>query len=417
MDIQFNEENTNLKRLLQTSKTHFIIKRERVTNYKTADYEGDFVVVIYDKSFNGTFINSRKLIDKKGILHNNDTISIAKPDNEVFQYVQTTNSVYIPPELARYYVALRTLGHGSCGPVELIYSKTGYCPLVLKCIKKNSLDETAHQDNFMNEANILKGLKHPNIIKMVHAINTPSDIFIILELMQGGNLFDRIKNNGLSEELTKFYFYQIATAVEYLHDKKITHRNLKPENILLRDNDEYTLVKVTDIGLMNLVNDGMMVEEFRFAPYYAAPEIFKRQQYTSQGDVWSLGVILYVMLSGCLPFLPSTTKSISDVVIEGSYNYTPDKFRNVSDEAKYLIGSMLKVDPNDRYTASKIVAHSWLNDRELMERISIILEPYININNNDNSDNKSANVDREIGSLQRDDEFLNDIPMKRLRLE
>ncbi|XP_044006131.1 ovarian-specific serine/threonine-protein kinase Lok-like [Aphidius gifuensis] len=306
LDIQFNEKNTDSKRLLQTSKTQFIIKRERVTNYKTADYEGDFVVFIYDKSMNGTYINKKKLKNNKGILLHNDTISIASPNYKVFEYLQSTNPVDIPSELAKNYVALRILGYGVCGPVTLIYSKTDYCPLAFKYIRKNGLDETAYQEIFMNEVDMLKGLKHPNVIQMVHAINTPSYIFVMLEYMQGGKLLDRIiKHDGLSENLTKFYFYQIVTAVEYLHDKGIIHRDLKPENILLLDNDEYTLVKLTDLAFSKLIDCEATIKKFDGMSYYDAPEIFRserRQQYTSQVDVWSLGVILYRMLSNRLPF-------------------------------------------------------------------------------------------------------------------
>ncbi|XP_044006114.1 ovarian-specific serine/threonine-protein kinase Lok-like [Aphidius gifuensis] len=352
VDIQFNKDNTDSKRLLQTSKTQFIIKRERVTNYETADYEGDFVAVIHDKSTNGTFINNSKLKNKKGILHHNDTISIAKSGYEVFQYVQTKNLVEIPSELAKNYVALRLLGHGICGPVKLIYSKTDYCPLALKCIKKNSFYKMAHQNSFMSEADILKGLKHPNVIQMVHAINTPSNIFIMLEYMQGGELHDRIKKNvGLSEKLTKFYFYQIATAVEYLHGKGITHRDLKPENILLLDNDEYTLVKVTDLAFSKLVDHKIMIKKFNGTSYYVAPEIFRsieKGQYTSRFDVWSLGVMF---------------------------------------QRRYK-----SVNPKDRYSAPHVLASSWLDDKELMITVSKTLKPYII------SEIKSLSFDRGIGS-------------------
>ncbi|XP_044009751.1 ovarian-specific serine/threonine-protein kinase Lok-like [Aphidius gifuensis] len=308
----------------------------------------------------------------------------------------------MPPELAKNYVALRVLGYGIYGPVTLIYSKTDYCPLALKCSRTNSIDERAYQDNFMNEVDILKGLKHPNVIKIVHEINTESEICIMLEFMQGGKLFDRItKNGGLSEKLTKFYFYQIATAVEYLHDKGITHRHLKLENILLLDNDEYTLVKLTDFGFSERINHEVKIKKFHSTSYYDAPEILKNEektQYTSQVDVWSLGVMLYVMLSGCLPFTKRGNKDLLDVIREGTYDFTPDIFKNISVEAKNLIDKMLTVNPNDRYTAPRVLASSWLDDTELMEKISQTLKPHINIDNNDNDKIKSQNFDRGIGS-------------------
>ncbi|KAF7995137.1 hypothetical protein HCN44_004609 [Aphidius gifuensis] len=316
LDIQFTEQNTELKRLLQISKTQFIIKRERITNYETANYKGDFVVVIYDKSSNGTFVNQKKLENKKAILFHNDSISIAKPDYEVFKYVPSTvlpNSDEIPSELAKNYVALRILGRGICGPVRLVYSKTNYCPFALKCITKNGLDKTAHKDllvnpeGFMNEVDILKGLKHPNVIKMVHAINTPLNLFIMLELMQGGELFERIRKNRGNKEL-------------------------------------------------------------------------------------------------------------NDVIIEGKFGYPPDRFEHVSGKAKRLIDRMLIVNPNARYTVSDVVVSSWLDDGELIRKISKTLQPYINSNNYD-SENTSPNVDSGIGSLQRRDKFLNDIQMKRPRFE
>ncbi|XP_044006132.1 ovarian-specific serine/threonine-protein kinase Lok-like [Aphidius gifuensis] len=231
---------------------------------------------------------------------------------------------------------------------------------------------------------------------MVHAINTPSNIFIMLEYMQGGELHDRIKKNvGLSEKLTKFYFYQIATAVEYLHGKGITHRDLKPENILLLDNDEYTLVKVTDLAFSKLVDHKIMIKKFNGTSYYVAPEIFRsieKGQYTSRFDVWSLGVMLYVMLSGCLPFTKRGNKDLLDVIREGTYDFTPDRFKNVSEAAKRLIDKMLIVNPKDRYSAPHVLASSWLDDKELMITVSKTLKPYII------SEIKSLSFDRGIGS-------------------
>ncbi|XP_044006115.1 ovarian-specific serine/threonine-protein kinase Lok-like [Aphidius gifuensis] len=372
LDINLNEGNTDKDMLRYISGTHFIIKRERITNYKAADCEGDFVVFIYDESTNGTFINREKIKDKRILIHN-DIISIAESDNEVFKYLKIANSekiTIIPKEVAKNYVDLRPLGHGANGDVILVVSKINFRPFALK------------------------------------------------KLMEGGELQSRImRSKGLPEKLAQFYFYQVSSAIKYLHNKKITHRDIKAQNVLLRSNEEYTLVKVTDFGLSKLINDETQMQSRSGTFKYMAPEIYKRKVYTNRVDVWSLGVLLYFMLRNRFPFEETKEVPIFSAVIGGKFNFDHCIWKSISETAKCLIKRMLTVNPKHRYSIDNVVECSWLDDVELTEKISSLENSeVIHTNNKRDSENEKPN-DKKIRKLPCSDPVINDNQIKRPRLK
>lgn len=168
---------------------------------------------------------------------------------------------------------------------------------------------------------------------MFDILDTPKKMYIILELMEGGELFDRItKHGGLEEPVTKFIFWQLCFAVEYLHSNGITHRDLKPENILLASDRQYPLVKISDFGMSKFVTTESMMKTFCGTPLYVAPEILKtegRGTYSSKVDIWSLGVILYVTFSGLCPFNQKNEQcSLRKQILLGKYKFPPHKFQD-----------------------------------------------------------------------------------------
>ncbi|EMR09664.1 hypothetical protein PNEG_01854 [Pneumocystis murina B123] len=254
-----------------------------------------------------------------------------------------------------HYAILKTLGEGSFGKVKLaVHSITGH-KVALKIISRKSLLNLDMSSRVDREISYLKLLRHPHIIKLYEVIATPTDIIMVIEYA-GGELFDYIVSRGkMSEDEARRFFQQIITAVEYCHRHKIVHRDLKPENLLL---DDFLNVKIADFGLSNLMTDGNFLKTSCGSPNYAAPEVISGKLYAGpEVDVWSCGVILYVMLVGRLPFddefIPTLFKKINGGI------YTIPSF--LSSDAKELLSQMLVVDPIQRITLQEIRESKWFN--------------------------------------------------------
>ncbi|KAG0026728.1 Protein kinase [Podila clonocystis] len=261
-----------------------------------------------------------------------------------------TSNIKIGP-----YMLLETLGVGSFGKVKrAVHSLTGHT-VAIKIINKNKV---VNQDMFARvkrEIQYLKLLRHPHIIKLYEVISTPTSIYMVIEYA-GGELFNYIVDNTrLSEDEARRFFQQIVCAIEYCHRHKIVHRDLKPENLLL---DPSMNVKIADFGLSNIMTDGDFLKTSCGSPNYAAPEVISGKLYAGpEVDVWSCGVILYVMLCGRLPFdddyIPLLFKKINGGI------YSLPSF--LSPETKYLLTSMLVVDPLKRITIAEIRQNAWFN--------------------------------------------------------
>ncbi|KAJ3180846.1 Protein kinase [Gaertneriomyces sp. JEL0708] len=251
------------------------------------------------------------------------------------------------------YTLLETLGVGSFGKVKLaVHAHTGH-KVALKIINRRRIANMDMVGRVKREIQYLKLLRHPHIIKLYEVITTPTDIIMVMEYA-GGELFNYIVNRGrMSEDDARRFFQQIVCAVEYCHRHKIVHRDLKPENVLL---DEYDQVKIADFGLSNIMSDGDFLKTSCGSPNYAAPEVINGKLYAGpEVDVWSCGVILYVMLCGRLPFdddyIPALFKKINGGI------FTIPSF--LSPAVRSLLQSMLIVDPLKRITISQICETEW----------------------------------------------------------
>ncbi|KAI9098802.1 kinase-like domain-containing protein [Phlyctochytrium arcticum] len=251
------------------------------------------------------------------------------------------------------YTLLETLGVGSFGKVKLaVHSHTGH-KVALKIINRRRIANMDMVGRVKREIQYLKLLRHPHIIKLYEVITTPTDIIMVMEYA-GGELFNYIVNRGrMSEDDARRFFQQILCAVEYCHRHKIVHRDLKPENVLL---DEFDQVKIADFGLSNIMSDGEFLKTSCGSPNYAAPEVINGKLYAGpEVDVWSCGVILYVMLCGRLPFdddyIPALFKKINGGI------FTLPSF--LSPQVKTLLQSMLIVDPIRRATIAQIRELEW----------------------------------------------------------
>ncbi|CAD5115332.1 DgyrCDS4314 [Dimorphilus gyrociliatus] len=347
------------------SKKHFEIRREKLST-------GEHVFLL-DCSSNGTLVNGVKVgKNNKQALNNNDEICLTIKKQLAFIYMASDSNedAQFPKELRTKYTISKVLGRGACGEVRLAFEKGSCNKVAIKIIKKRNFSQNTKmmsKEQTLNEVRILKALKHPFIISIEDVVDTDDGLFIVLELMEGGELFDRVVSVGqLEEKVAKFYFYQIVLAIKYLHDQGITHRDLKPENILLLSDKEDTVVKVTDFGLSKFVDSKTLMTTFCGTPNYLAPEVLITNgmgSYTNAIDCWSLGVILFIMLVGYPPFSDERTDmELSKQIKEGNVDYPKKYWNGISKNAIDLCRKLLTVDIKKRYSMEQCLTHPWLQD-------------------------------------------------------
>jgi len=214
----------------------------------------------------------------------------------------------------------------------------------------------------MDEVKILSHLSHPNIIGIHNVYETEVYLYIVLELVTGGELFDKIVEEGnFSEEKARNYFIQMLEAVKYLHSQGIAHRDLKPENILLKDRNS-DIIKISDFGLSRVTDGNTTMQTFCGTLQYLAPEVLNTEKnqagYGKECDLWSLGVILYIMISGIPPF--NDNSHISNQISKAQFEFPHDFWHDKSESVKDLITKLLNPDPTKRLTAEESLAHSWV---------------------------------------------------------
>uniref|UniRef100_A0A1I8GDE1 non-specific serine/threonine protein kinase n=1 Tax=Macrostomum lignano TaxID=282301 RepID=A0A1I8GDE1_9PLAT len=199
------------------------------------------------------------------------------------------------------YALCETLGSGTFGKVKLgVHTMTGH-KVAVKIVNREKIKTLDVASKLRREIQNMQTFRHPHIIKLYQVISTPTDIFMIMEYVSGGELFDHIvKNHHLAEKDARRFFQQIISGVDYCHRHMIVHRDLKPENLLL---DAHKNVKIADFGLSNIMADGELLRTSCGSPNYAAPEVISGKLYVGpEVDIWSAGVILFALLCGSLPF-------------------------------------------------------------------------------------------------------------------
>ncbi|KAK5108675.1 hypothetical protein LTR62_008080 [Meristemomyces frigidus] len=268
------------------------------------------------------------------------------------------------------YNVVKTLGEGSFGKVKLAIHQVSGQKVALKIIARRKLVTRDMAGRIEREIQYLQLLRHPHIIKLFTVITTPGEIIMVLEYA-GGELFDYIVQHGkMAEDKARKFFQQIVCAVEYCHRHKIVHRDLKPENLLL---DENLNVKIADFGLSNIMTDGNFLKTSCGSPNYAAPEVISGKLYAGpEVDVWSCGVILYVLLVGRLPFDDEYIPALFKKIAQGNYmvpNY-------LSSGAVRLIKRMLQVNPVNRITVPEIRQDPWFI-KDLPEYLQPSVEDFV----------------------------------------
>jgi len=220
-------------------------------------------------------------------------------------------------------------------------------------------------DRFKQEIALMKIMDHPNIIKLYETFEDHRNIYLIMELCVGGELFDRIIEAGhFTESQAATLMQQIIRAIYYMHENHVCHRDLKPENFLFMTKEpiENNLLKIIDFGLSCKFEAGQVLSTKAGTPYYVAPQVLAGK-YDHLSDVWSCGVIMYVLLCGYPPFFGETDSEVLSKVRLGAFSFNAADWKNVSDDAKNLIRLMLKMNPKDRYTAEQTLNHDWIKNK------------------------------------------------------
>jgi serine/threonine protein kinase len=262
------------------------------------------------------------------------------------------------PSIEQVYEIKEELGRGEFSVVFLgVHRKTGE-KYAIKVIDKANVDVSRLE----SEVAILKKVQHPNIIALKEFFDTPKKLYLVMELVTGGELFQKIVELGsYTEAVAAACVRNILSAVAYLHSQGIVHRDLKPTNLLLKSPSDITEVKLADFGLSKIIT-GEPLNTTCGTPIYVAPEVLAGEGYDKAVDLWSVGVIMYILLCGFPPFFDDgkNMARLFEQIMAGQFDYPEPYWSGISDEAKDLINHLLQVDPAKRYTAEKALQHPWI---------------------------------------------------------
>ena len=313
--------------------------------------------------------------DKLDIKEENNTIKEVSEDKDK-QVVTLDSKVFIAKgnnDPNKLYIKKKILGRGSFGIVYLVKQRYLSRYFAMKVIKKSPTKAKEEEENLMNEVDILRKLDHPNIVKITDFYSLKTEYNIITEYCQEGELFDEIKaQSPFNEALAAWYLKQILSAVCYCHNMNIIHRDLKPENILIvkRQKNGYHPIKIIDFGTAKVFQKEKAEHVLIGSAYYIAPEVLSRN-YTELCDLWSCGVIMYILLTGRPPFNGSNEEEIMKKIKEGNYDLKKYPWGVISEEAKDLLKGLLQVNTKKRLTAKQALEHKWFKIEKTKSNITV----------------------------------------------
>lgn len=275
-------------------------------------------------------------------------------------------------EIGARYELGRELGRGEFGITYLCTDRETAETFACKSISKKKLRTSVDIEDVRREVEIMKHLpEHPNIVTLKDTYEDDDAVHIVMELCEGGELFDRIVARGhYTERAAAAVTKTIVEVVQMCHMHGVMHRDLKPENFLFANKKETSLLKAIDFGLSIFFKPGETFTEIVGSPYYMAPEVLKRN-YGPEIDVWSAGVILYILLCGVPPFWAETEQGVAQAIIRSVVDFKRDPWPRVSDNAKDLVKKMLDPDPKRRLTAQGVLDHPWLQNAKRAPNVSL----------------------------------------------
>lgn len=266
-------------------------------------------------------------------------------------------------DIKLYYTLGKELGRGQFGVTYLCTCISTARQYACKSISKKKLVTKSDKEDMKREIQIMQHLSgQPNIVEFKGAYEDKNSVHLVMELCAGGELFDRIIAKGhYSERAAASICRAIVNVVHVCHFMGVMHRDLKPENFLLADKSENAPLKATDFGLSVFIQEGKIYKDIVGSAYYVAPEVLRRK-YGKEIDIWSAGVMLYILLSGVPPFWAETEKGIFDAVLRGYIDFESEPWPSISSSAKDLVRKMLTQDPKKRITAAQVLEHPWIKE-------------------------------------------------------
>lgn len=266
------------------------------------------------------------------------------------------------------YNTKEVLGNGAFSEVIKAEEKETKRGVAIKVINKKSLK--GKEDALQNEIDVLKKVKHPNIVQLYEIFDDKSRLYLVMELVTGGELFDRIISKGsYTEKDATELIRQVLDALEYLHELGIIHRDLKPENLLYYSPADDSKIMISDFGLSKTIEEGQM-DQLGTAcgtPGYVAPEVLRRKPYGKAVDVWSIGVISYILLCGYPPFYHENDSELFKQIMRGDYEFDSPYWDTISEPAKDFIRHLMELDARKRYTCRQALEHPWIASGQASE--------------------------------------------------
>ncbi|XP_068094417.1 serine/threonine-protein kinase DCLK3 [Hyperolius riggenbachi] len=392
---RIHNENHDMHRNQHLNSKH---QRERSkwcrehSNSKTVKHSKRLIEDFLEDTKKNIQIKDRAVVDnesnsKKDIVSNIDSkeqngdggLPGKENEKDVFRFYRSC-SMKNHLDIERDYEIGRTIGDGNFAVVkECKFLKT--CQeYAMKIVNKDKL--IGKEDIVKNEVRIIRMLSHPNIVKFIDHFETEKEIYLILEYIKGGDLFDAItKSIKFTEHDAALMLTDLCKALVYIHSKNIVHRDLKPENLLVQHNlDGSKTLKLADFGLA--VHVAAPIFTVCGTPTYVAPEILSEKGYGLEVDLWATGVILYVLLCGFPPFRSPERnhEELFQIIQHGEYEFLSPYWNNISDEAKDLISRLLVLSPLERLTARSVLKHKWvrssrqMNSRNLQREVTMNIE-------------------------------------------
>jgi len=276
-----------------------------------------------------------------------------------------------------YSMEKRNIGTGSFGSVCRGSHKATKVLRAIKTIPKGKMRNT---ERFKKEIAIMKMMDHPNIIKLFETFEDHRSVYLAMELCSGGELFDKVIAAGhFGEADAAIVMQQMLRAVRYMHENKIAHRDLKPENFLFQSKDPIkdNVLKLIDFGLSCQFEEGKPMSTRAGTPYYVAPQVLAGK-YDQQCDTWSCGVIMYILLCGYPPFYGQSDQEVLAKVKKGHMTFPSCDWNHISNDAKDLIRSLVRVNPTERFTGEQALAHTWIREKAPRANSVPLQENFVN---------------------------------------
>eukprot|EP00232_Nephroselmis_pyriformis_P029139 CAMPEP_0182868158 /NCGR_PEP_ID=MMETSP0034_2-20130328/9142_1 /TAXON_ID=156128 /ORGANISM="Nephroselmis pyriformis, Strain CCMP717" /LENGTH=339 /DNA_ID=CAMNT_0025000549 /DNA_START=370 /DNA_END=1389 /DNA_ORIENTATION=- len=279
-----------------------------------------------------------------------------------------------------FYTIGETVGSGAFGIVKKCVQKASGKTFAVKImgLKKPEESEKVDDDELagleasthkeiMREIDIIKSISHPSIVHFEEYFHHDNKIYLITELLTGGEMLDALLELGVySEGDARKCFIQLIQGLKYLHKNQVTHRDLKLENLILATKGDITTIKIGDFGLAKSLSEGQL-QTVCGSPLYVAPEVVTNTNpgaYTPCVDIWSAGVVLFILLAGYPPFEDENEGVLFDKICAGQYDFDDEAWEEVSAEAKDIVSKLLTIDPKKRITADEALAHPWIKSAE-----------------------------------------------------